>query len=161
MLKFTTQKNQQRGQQLAHARSGHALCCPVLAIAQMILHHRNNNNARPDTRLASYYAAGKCIPLRATAITSTIRLFAALCRNETGVAPDEYSARSLRAGGAMALLTGGCDDNIIKLLGRWRSDAMMEYLHQQSLPISKQLSTIMYNNGAHNFLPSEEVIQLS
>ena len=57
----------------------------------------------------------------------------------------------------MALLTGKCDNNIIKLLGRWRSDAMMEYLHAQSLPVIKRLASLMFNNGQHLFLPSEVV----
>ena len=71
--------------------------------------------------------------------------------------PSEYSARSLRAGGAMALLSANCDSNVIKLLGRWKSDAMMDYLHEQSLPIFKRLATAMFNNGQHFFLPSEVV----
>ena len=57
----------------------------------------------------------------------------------------------------MALLTAGCDTNVIKILTRWRSDAMMRYLHQQSLPIFKQLAVKMFNNGTYSFLPLDWV----
>ena len=162
-LTFTTQKNMNNGQTIAHARSGHPMCCPVLATVRQLLMHRHafrlhGRAYKGSTKLASIYSpTGKNVPLRASDFTTTIRLFAATKRTVTGVNPSEYSARSLRAGGAMALMAGKCDDNIIKLLGRWRSDAMMDYLHEQSLPIFKRLAGVMYNNGHHSFLPSETV----
>ena len=57
----------------------------------------------------------------------------------------------------MSLLSGGCDSDIIKLVGRWRSDAMMDYLHETSLPVFRKLASLMFNNGEHTFLPSETV----
>ena len=89
------------------------------------------------TKLASYYADnGKNVPLCAAQFTEMICVHAASLRSFTGIDPRELSARSLRAGGAMALLSGGCDNDIIKLLSRWKSDAMMDYLHQQSCFLS-------------------------
>ena len=41
------------------------------------------------------------------------------------ITPDEVSAHSLRAGGAAALLCTNVDPNVIQLLGRWKSDAMI------------------------------------
>ena len=61
----------------------------------------------------------------------------------------------------MALLTGGVDHDIIKLLGRWKSDAMMDYLHQKSLPVFRRLASLMFDNGGHLFLPEETVPSLS
>ena len=151
------------GQVIAHARSDHHLCCPVTATIRQVLLHREycrrfNHPFDGSRRLASYYTeSGTLIPLSASAFTDTIRIHASTLRSVTGVDPKEFSARSLRAGGAMALLSGGCDSNIIKLLGRWKSDAMMDYLHEQSLPIFKKLATVMFNNGQHSFLPSETV----
>ena len=47
----------------------------------------------------------------------------------------------------MALLCAGIDADIIKLVGRWRSDAMFRYLHAQALPIVRQLAKSMVNHG--------------
>ena len=46
---------------------------------------------------------------------------------------------------------------IIKLLGRWHSDAMMRYLHQDCTPVMQKLSQKMYNKGNYSFLPTHTV----
>ena len=88
---------------------------------------------------------------------SVIQVHTAVYFHQTGVHPSNYSARSLGAGGAMALLAGKCDNNIIKLMGCWNSDVMMKYLHQQLLPIYRRSSSLMFNHGQHSFLPTETV----
>eukprot|EP00536_Pseudo-nitzschia_multiseries_P014702 jgi/Psemu1/39837/gm1.39837_g len=125
-LTFITQKNGDKGEVVAHARSGDSLCCPVSAS-------------------------------RATTVTSSMQVYAQSLYHTTGISPSAISARSLRAGGAMALLQGKCDSNVIKLLVRWHSDCMMRYLHQQSLPIFKNLASVVFNNGTYSFLPEEWV----
>lgn len=77
--------------------------------------------------------------------------------NETGVNPKEYTSCSLRAGGAMDLLLGGCDKTVISLIGRWHSNSMMEYLRQAALPIYKQLSAAMFANSGHRF-PTDSLV---
>ena len=57
----------------------------------------------------------------------------------------------------MALLCSGVNKDTIQLLGRWYSDAMIRYLHQDAYPIMQRLATRMFNNGAYSFAPSESV----
>jgi len=57
----------------------------------------------------------------------------------------------------MALLVGGCDTNVIKLLARWHSDSMMRYLHQQALPVFKKLAVTMLQHGSYSFLNDDWV----
>jgi hypothetical protein len=128
---FTTQKNGRRGGKLVHDKSGHGLCCPVKATARRLLHHRNNK-CKASTPLASYYNAIKRVAIKATDVTAVLRTAMMLNHHRTGIAADEVSARSLRAGGAMALLCGRIDFDHIRMLGRWHSDAMMRYLHMQA-----------------------------
>jgi hypothetical protein len=45
--------------------------------------------------------------------------------HRTGVHASEISARSLRAGSAMAVLFGKIDINSIHMMGQWHSDTMM------------------------------------
>ena len=91
------------------------------------------------------------MPVKPSMISNVLHQHATLLQHETGVDPKEYTPRSLRAGSAMALLLGGCDNLVVKLVGRWHSDSMIEYLHQAALPIYKQLSSKMFANGGHNF----------
>jgi hypothetical protein len=75
----------------------------------------------------------------------------------TGNKATEISARSLHVGGAMAMFFGKIDVNNIHLMGRWHSDAMMQYRHGQDQPIVGRFAEVMYNNGAYTFQPEETV----
>ena len=158
-LTFTTQKNGIKGDVIAHSRSGDPLCCPVTAVIRQFLLHRLHTQHHDGTlKLASYYNSNNVnVRVTASMITSTMRWHAAILQPTTGISPRSLSARSLRAGGAMALLQGKCDSNVIKLLARWHSDAMMRYLHQQSIPLFDRLAALMFNNGAYSFLPEDTV----
>lgn len=65
--------------------------------------------------------------------------------------PTDVSARSLRASGAMALLCKQVDTDLIRLLGRWRSD---RYLHLQAQPIMHGFAEKMLQGGDYSLLPS-------
>jgi hypothetical protein len=158
-LHFTTQKNQRKGDVIAHSRSEHPFCCPVRAAIRMILTHREwfaatNTPYDGSVRLASYYHRGRRINIRPANITNQLRFAARQLFHETGIDPSSISARSLRAGGAMALLCGKVDSNTIQLLGRWHSDSMLLYLHQEALPVMKNLARKMFAGGSYNFLPT-------
>jgi len=128
----------------------------------MVLVHRRwfRRNHIPfdkTVRLASYYVRDQRINIRDAHITKHLRRGAAFLRDHTGIDPQSITARSLRAGGAMALLCGRVDPDTIKLLGRWHSDAMMRYLHQEAQPIMKNLAKTMFHAGDYNFLPNAAV----
>ena len=57
----------------------------------------------------------------------------------------------------MALLCGHVDANIIRLVGRWQSDAMFRYLHAQALPLMRNLSATMVTHGAFVLAPGSNV----
>jgi hypothetical protein len=59
----------------------------------------------------------------------------------------------------MALLNGGCDDNTIKLLGRWRSDAMLRYLHGTAAHTAGYAAR-MVTGGTYSLVPGTFVPQL-
>ena len=71
----------------------------------------------------------------------------------------EVSARSLRAAGAQALLLGRVDTNIIQLIGRWKSDAMLRYLHVQAFPLMQDYASIMLKAGTYTLIPNQYVPQ--
>ena len=92
-------------------------------------------------------------------ITHTMRVYAAtFLESITGIAPKNLSACSLGAGGAMALLQGGCNPSVIKLLARWKRETMIKYLHQQSLLDFQNLPAKMFNNWTYTFLPDKWVL---
>ena len=75
----------------------------------------------------------------------------------TGIAADQLASRSPRAGGAMALFCGKDDFDHVKMLGRWRSDAKVRYLHLQAQPIMKKFAVAIFNDKNFTFLPEDTV----
>jgi hypothetical protein len=73
--------------------------------------------------------------------------------NTLGIQPQEIEARSLRAGGATALLCANIDPNSIQLLGRWKSDAMIRYLHIAANPHTRHYAKRMITEGHSSFNP--------
>ena len=151
------QKNANRNEQVSHGRSGDPRCCPMRATIRRILYHRRMNTPR-NKPLATYYnARNHLVAVTPKDITEQLRAAATANFHLTGILATDISARSLRAGGAMALLCGNVDFDIIKMLGRWHSDAMLQYLHVQAQPIIKQLAVKMFNNGRYSFNPTDTV----
>jgi len=74
-----------------------------------------------------------------------------------GVNPQDISIRSLRSSGAMALLCADVDPDRIRLVGRWKSDEMLRYLHVQALPIVAPLATLMVQHGFFSFIPNNRL----
>jgi hypothetical protein len=74
-----------------------------------------------------------------------------------GFLPANISARSLCAAGAMALLCTQVDSDVICLLGRWRSDEMLRYLHVQAEPVMRDFARRMLVAGSFTLLPNQTV----
>ena len=68
----------------------------------------------------------------------------------TDFAASDISARSTRAGGAMAMLCGGIDSDRIRIISRWRSDEMYRYLHVQDQPVMAGVAAIMLRGGDYH-----------
>ena len=110
-------------------------------------------------KLASYYNSQLVnLPVKASMITHTMRVHDAALESITGIALYNLSACSLQTRGAMALLQGGWDPSLIKLLACWKSDTIMRYLHQQSLLVFQNLAAKMFNNGTYMFLHNKWVL---
>jgi len=154
-LTFDTQKNRVRGEQLAHGRSGHAVACPTAALIRRVLYLRLNH-ASLDTPLCSVRRHHSWVPVTSQAVTAVLRTSAAALPH-LHLRPADVTGRSLRAGGAMAMLCGKVDSDIIRLIGRWRSDAMFRYLHAQAIPIISPLAPTMLQNGAFTLMPNADL----
>ena len=64
-----------------------------------------------------------------------------------GFTPDDASARSMRNGGTMALLMECVDTDTIRLVGRWRRNAMISYLHTTAQTLTEGLTACMVQHG--------------
>jgi hypothetical protein len=157
-LEFDTQKSGVRGEVVGLGRSGNPHLCPVLATARRIVHLRANN-APPSQPLATYFEAGVWHNVLSRDITAALRATLAFVGPHTvGLSLTDITARSLRASGAMALLVSKVDTDLIRLLGRWRSDEMLRYLHLQAQPIMQRFARLMVTHGDYHLLPNSNVL---
>lgn len=154
-LTFTTQKNGVENEVIRLGRSGDPYCCPVLAIKRRVLHLRQHH-APPYTPLSRIFTGTSSLSITPSHITSTLRKAVTYLGPDLGFLPSEVSARSLRAGGAMALLVSNVDPDIIQLLGCWRSDEMFRYLHLTADPIMKDFACKMLH-ADYTLAPSQLV----
>ena len=128
-LTFDDQKNCERGKVIAHGRSGHTVACPVLTTICRVLFLRAQH--LPVTSPLCTYVDSRPTPLSSNHITTLLRE-ASHSLLTLGFAPTDVNARSLHAGGAMALLCGRVNADTIRLAGRWHSNTMFRYLHAQT-----------------------------
>jgi hypothetical protein len=155
-LEFTTQKNGVRGELVGLGRSGHSFMCPVLAAINRLKHMRLHN-AHPTTPLYTYFTP-TIRTIHTTDLTQQLRSLCATIGHTVGITAADISIRSLRSSGAMALLCANVDTDKIRLLGRWRSDEMLRYLHVQALPIVAPLATLMVQHGYFSFIPNNRIM---
>ena len=105
--------------------------------------------------LYQYYdrATSRIRRVTPTHLQNALRHAAAGVESLTGIPPDAITARSLRPGSATALLCANVDTNAVKLLGRWKSDAMLRYLRVQATLSSRHFAQNMLDHGAYTFTP--------
>jgi len=153
-LTFTDQKNCVRGEKISQRATDNPDLCPCISIFR-ITQHLREHNAPPATRLCDYYDShGNLSSIKPGFITNGLRWSARHLKQYTGIDPFLLSARSLRPGGATALLCANIDSDVIMLLGRWKSNAMFRYLRVQALAHSVNLAQKMLDHGKYTFAPS-------
>jgi hypothetical protein len=152
-LTFNDQKNAVRGEQISHAATNDPLLCPCKAIWR-ICQRLRARNAEPTAPLYAYYRPdGSRHYIKPHLVTNALRHAAVRTQHLTGIDPFLLSARSLRPGGATALLCAAVDKDVIQLIGRWKSDAMLRYLHVAARASSVRFSQLMLDAGDYTFAP--------
>ena len=158
-LTFTTQKNCVRGEVVAQGLSGDLDACATRAIGRRILHLRRHR-APSRTPLCAFYQDGQWHTITSVMMTKLLREAAKIVGPSIGFNPDDISARSLRASGAMAMLCGGIDNTTTRLRGRWRSDTMLRYLTVQASPLVADVAPRMLRGGQYTLVPNTNVVDV-
>ena len=155
-LTFDKQKNGVRGEVIGLGLSGDPLLCPVRALGRRIIHLRTHN-APITTPLAVVSHHSKWTRITPTHITTALRDAVKFLGADLGFFPKDVSARCLRAAGANALLLSKVDSDVIRLIGRWRSDEMLRYLHVQAAPLMSDYAKRMLASGNFTLIPNGTV----
>ena len=149
-LTFATQKNGTRNERIGHGCTTHISSCPVRSVVRRILYLREHN---ATTHSYLCCCGPELQPLPTSSITNLLRQ-ACLASPSHSLNISDITAKALRATGTTALLNENIVGDKIKLLGRWKSDAMLRYLHLQAHHLMQDYSTIMLAGGDYNLLPA-------
>ena len=145
-LLFTTQKNGVKGESIGHGATGHPHACAVSAI-------RRRHGSTPDTHLAAVFNGTTWSTVRSAEITAALCAATTLMGPQVVFTPEDVSARSMRVGGAMALLMERVDTYTIRLMGRWSSDIMLRYHHTPAKTLTEGLASRMVKHGDYALIP--------
>jgi hypothetical protein len=153
---FTDQKNGVHSKVFGQASTGNSFVCLVKALVRRVLYLRSQN-APPTTPLSRVFNT----PARVTpsVLTATLRHCVQYLGPDLGFLPSKVPARSLRATGATALLLPRVYTDVIRLIGRWRSDEMHHYLYVQAYPLMRNYSRLMLDAGDYTLIPNQLVPQ--
>jgi hypothetical protein len=141
-ISLQNQKNGHKNEALHHYSSGDAFLDPVKSAARLVHSARSCKKGAP---LGSFPDEnGRLQSVSADEIRSTIRQGATLDNLEAyGYDLKRIGSHSLRSGGAMRLKLAGCDDDIIKKIGRWSSNTYLRYIQTQIGELTADLATAM------------------
>ena len=128
-----------------HHTSGHPMACPVRALQRRVSYLRAHR-APPDTPITAIKVGADWVVPKSSQLTAMLRRAVGTIPS-IGYTAQDVSPRSLRSGGAMALLLSGEDKLVIQMMGRWKSDAIFTYLHSTALPLIKNHSMKMLRHG--------------
>ena len=134
VIMFNNQGNGVQGKQMGHGRSLHPAVDPVKVVGSRVNYLRRHRE-HANTPLCAVKQGVSWRLIRSDEITRYLRAAARAIGHRHGVAPKDIYRRSMRSGGAMALLSAGIGGKRIKILGLWRLDNIMRYLHTKARPL--------------------------
>ena len=103
--------------------------------------------------LAAVFNGTTWSTVRSAEITTALCAATTLMGPRLVFTPEEVSAQLMRADGAMALIMTCVDTDTIRLVGRWRSDVMLCYLHTTAQTVMEGLASCMVQHGDYALIP--------
>ena len=154
-ITFEFQKNDKRDVRVHMFRSGDSLLCPVIAWASTVQRIRRIDGSCDDSEVCLFEDENKKTSLLpAIQIRARLRAVVHLIGEEAlGFNRDDIGLHSIRSGGAMAMFLSGTSVVIIQRVGRWSSEAFLEYIREQVESFTVDVSK--------NMLRCEEFLNLN
>ena len=148
IITFEFQKNTKRNKTVHMFKTNDVLLCPVKAWATTVNRIWNTvPGADGDTRVCAYNDHGQASFIDSSYARAKLRGTVELIGEEAlGFTKEDVGLHSIRSGGAMAMFLSGVPTIIIQRVGRWESDAFMEYIREQVESFTAGVSSKMIKN---------------
>ena len=133
IILFEFQKNDWRNHSVHMFRTDDPLLCPVTAGAIIVKKVLSIPGATSDSKICSFLSSdGKVSCINSAQALPRLRAVVELIgKASLGFTKDDIGLHSIRSGGAMAMFLAGTATIIIMRIGRWSSEAFLEYIREQ------------------------------
>jgi hypothetical protein len=133
MIIFEFQKNDKRDIQIHMFRTSDAILNPVIAWANTVKRVRSYPGSSDDTTVCTFQNTNmKLSQIQATHVRDWLKSIVDLIGvDELGFTSEDIGLHSIRSGGAMAMFLSKTSTIIMMRVGRWSSDAFLEYIREQ------------------------------
>ena len=145
IILFEFQKNDWRNHSVHMFRTDDPLLCPVIAGAITIKRVLSIPGATSDSKLCALLSQeGKITHINSAQALPRLRAVVDIMgKGALGFTKEDVGLHSIRSGGAMAMFLAGTRTIIIMRIGRWSSEAFLEYIREQveqfTLGVSKNM----------------------
>ena len=137
---------------ISHMSNVQPFSFPVRSMTRRVAHLIQHKSPATIPLYVYFDEQGQKRLVTSSMITSLLWMAALTIPGHDGVNPDKIAARLLQSSGAIALLLVGVDTNHIRILGFWKSDAMLCYLYNCALALIKDNSKIMFQGGHYTLV---------
>ena len=133
MIIFEFQKNDKRDVQIHMFRTTDTVLNPVIAWATTVRIIRGYPGTSPDSKVCTFLNPdGTICNIQAPHVRDWLKTIVTLIgEEELGFTAADVGLHSLRSGGAMAMFLSKTSTIIIMRVGRWSSEAFLEYIREQ------------------------------
>ena len=133
VVNFEFQKNDKRDVQVHMFKTDDDVLNPVKALAMTVKRVWSYPGSTEDTKLCTLLNPdGSLSSIKSTEVATRLKAVVALIGEDIlGFTKDDIGIHSIRSGGAMAMFLSGVNTIIIQQVGRWSSEAFLEYIREQ------------------------------
>ena len=149
-ITFEDQKNREKNESINLHKTSDKTLCPVKSWAKTLIEFglmREHHEFRRNNK--SFQISNNNIKNALKSTVDTMQAF------NLGFSGDDVGTHSIHAGGAMAMVLAKVDTYVIKLQGRWKSDAFMKYIRKQVQQFSSDISDKMILKEHFNHVPKD------
>ena len=159
IITFEFQKNDWRNHTVHMWSTNDPLLCPVKAGAMIVKRVRSIPSFSDNTKVCSYITEDKSITnINSSQVLSRLRTIVNIIGEATlGFTESDIGLHSIRSGGAMAMFLSGISTIIIQRVGRWSSEAFLEYIREQVENFTHGVSQKMLNFEHFQTLNENEI----
>ena len=160
-ITFESQKNNESFESITMHRTpaGDPLC-PVTIWANLVTRVLSYSGTGPDTPVNTFLFNGALRQVSSRTILLKLRAAVTIIGEELlGFSASEIGTHSIRSGAAMAMYLDNVPIFTIMLIGRWKSDAFLNYIRRQVEQFSHNVSTRMLSHIDWFTTPSFQPLQ--